>query len=136
MMLDVDGDGLLDRVTAASTEATDGQCQANWNRNLGPPADSSSAQPQFGGPQPLITLPRLKWHGTTPGASPLEGAPAADPLYPHLEGCALNGQVTAFRNSYVAGAFCHNGSACVAGTTAPGLFCSPGGTECPGVGAS
>ena len=35
-MLDIDGDGLLDRVTNASTEATDGQCRANWKRNLGP----------------------------------------------------------------------------------------------------
>ena len=103
MLLDIDGDGLLDRVTDASTEATDGQCRANWRRNLGPPADSSSTQPQFGPEQLLITLPRLKWNGPTVEASPLDGAPAADPLSPHLEDCALNGQVTAFRNSYNAG---------------------------------
>ena len=132
-MLDVDGDGLLDRVTNASTEAIDGQCRANWNRNLGPPADSSSTHPQFGPAQPLITLPRLKWHGTTVGPSPLDGAPAANPQDPHLEDCALNGQVTAFQE-LVLGVGCHNGTACVAGTTAPGLFCSPGGTECPGFG--
>ena len=96
MMLDLDGDGLLDRVSNASTEGTDGQCRARWRRNLGPAAGTGNLQ--FGAEQ-TFTLPRLKWNGTTTQASPLAGAATADPAFPHFEGCALNGQFTAFRNS-------------------------------------
>ena len=146
MMLDLDGDGLLDRVTNASTEATDGQCRARWQRNLGPVAGSPSTHPRFGAEQTLAflnivtgstsdALPRLKWNGTTTQAPPLAGAPAADPAFPHLEDCSLNGQATAFGNS-VSASFCHNATSCAAGTTDPGPFCFPGGTECPsGAGA-
>ncbi len=103
MMLDLDGDGLLDRVSNASTETApgDGQCKANWQRNLGPAA--GTGHPQFG-PHQTFTLPRLKWNGTTTGASPIAGAATADPAFLHLEGCALNGQFTAFRNSVGVGA--------------------------------
>ena len=101
MMLDLDGDGLLDRISNASTEGIDGQCRARWRRNLGPAAGTDNLQ--FGAEQ-TFTLPRLKWNGTTTQASPLDGAATADPAFPHFEGCALNGQFTAFRNSVRVGA--------------------------------
>ena len=129
MLVDLDGDGLLDRLTNASTATApgDGQCRARWQRNLGPP--SGSTHPQFG-PEQTIALPRLKWNGTTTAASPIAGAANADAAYPHFEGCALNGQVTAFQNS-VQATLCHNNTSCQAGSSAPGPFCYPGGTECP-----
>ncbi|MBA3802928.1 MAG: hypothetical protein H0X22_08485, partial [Acidimicrobiia bacterium] len=48
------------------------------------------------------------------------------------EGCALNGQFTAFENSDQA-SFCHNGTACQSSgdSNNPGPYCYPGGTECP-----
>ncbi|MGJ0492828.1 toxin TcdB middle/N-terminal domain-containing protein [Methylobacter sp.] len=135
MMLDLDGDGLLDRVTNASTEATDGQCTVRWQRNQGPASDSSNLQ-RFGPPQ-TFTLPRLKWNGKIPFGSPPNSPPAgaatADPAPPHLEGCALNGQFTAFRNSHDATS-CRNGTLCTLGPDNSGPFCYPDGTQCPGNG--
>ena len=85
MMLDLDGDGLLDRVSNASTEKPpgDGQCKARWRRNLGPAA--GTGHPQFGAEQ-TFTLPRLKWNGATAEKSPLDGAASADPEIPAFRG--------------------------------------------------
>ena len=138
MMLDVDGDGLLDRVTNASTPAVDGQCRMAWKRNLGPQFGGSS-QPRFSGTEQYVTLPRLKWNGIGSSSPTLSsaGATTADPATPHFEGCSLNRQVTAYRNSYSVTGACHDGSACAASGDPgnPGPYCYPGGTECtPGAG--
>ncbi|HWU91506.1 MAG TPA: toxin TcdB middle/N-terminal domain-containing protein, partial [Kofleriaceae bacterium] len=133
MMLDIDGDGLLDRVTNASTPTVDGQCRMAWKRNLGPAPGSS--EPRFSGTEQYVPLPRLKWNGTGSSSPtiPSAGAVTADPARPHLEGCALNRQVTAYRNSYSVTGACHDGSACVSSGDPgePGPYCYPGGTECP-----
>jgi hypothetical protein len=127
MMLDLDGDGLLDRVENASTETApgDGQCKASWRRNLGPAAGTGNLQ--FGPVVQTFTLPRLKWRGTD---NPPAGAATAARSFE--EGCALNGQFTSFQNSIMR-AFCHNGTSCAAGSDPnnPGPFCYPEGTECP-----
>jgi YD repeat-containing protein len=91
MMIDMNGDGLPDRLANASIPEGDGQCKARWARNEGPsaPALMFSVAGQ-------ITLPRLRWRGSgTPVAT---GAPSADAQSPHFESCALNGQATAYRN--------------------------------------
>lgn len=48
MMLDLDGDGLLDRLDNASTPATTGDCRATWMRNQGPA--TASAMPNCSPP--------------------------------------------------------------------------------------
>lgn len=85
MMVDLDGDGLLDRVSNASTETPpgDGQCKARWQRNLGPAAGTGDLQ--FGAEQ-TFTLPRLKWNGTTTQSSPPAGAATADPAPRRFDG--------------------------------------------------
>ncbi|MCX5741756.1 MAG: hypothetical protein NT062_04555 [Proteobacteria bacterium] len=79
MMLDVDGDGLVDRIFANhNTGATpDSACTARWLRNTGA---------GFVLDPTIISLPRLPWK-TGQSAGPLEG-------------CALNGQYTFYDNHY------------------------------------
>ena len=126
-MLDIDGDGLVDRLINTSTGNT---CEARWQRNLGPTAGSST--PGFAGGIP-IALPNLRWqNGTSP-------APAL------FEKCALNGQVTAYKNVVASSTVkCHDGAsvvaqgaACQASTNpklATQLFCysnNEPGLQCP-----
>ncbi|MGE3543578.1 MAG: toxin TcdB middle/N-terminal domain-containing protein [Kofleriaceae bacterium] len=140
MMLDLDGDGLLDRMVNYSIDASGNiaSCQGQWQRNLGP--DPLTGHPQFSGYE-TIAFPRLKWGGPTYTAA---GAAHADRGYPNYEGCSLNGQVTAFRNSPLGTGvltggpygYCHTAGnpACTVGgdPTEPSTYC-PGGQECPGV---
>jgi RHS repeat-associated protein len=131
MLLDIDGDGLLDRVTNPNAESEQSTCKAQWVRNMG----------SQGWQQPTnfeITLPRLKWRGSSTEAG--NGVPGAGAAYRPLAGggvssayenCSLNGQVTAWKNSIenVQG-FCHAPE----GTTIPctiGKNDCPGGTRCP-----
>jgi RHS repeat-associated protein len=81
MLLDVDGDGLLDRVhsSPASIGGTT-YCQASWFKNLGGGTFSTTAR--------TITLPTLKWAG---GSSPT--TTGGDD-----EACALNYQDSNYLN--------------------------------------
>jgi RHS repeat-associated protein len=93
-MLDVDGDGRLDRLSNSPFRDTSGNvkfCQARWERNLGP--DSQNAV-QFGAPQ-YIHLPTLKWRSLTnyQGGSHAREYPSTNEL------CALNYQRTSYVNS-------------------------------------
>jgi RHS repeat-associated protein len=139
MMVDLDGDGLLDRLVNTSRPGPTilggdgtGNCSASWQKNLGPTAGSGSTMPAFGPVLP-ISLPRLKWRGSAEPFPPA-GAPLADTDEQGLnrEGCSLNGQYTAYENSSY-GTVCHDGNACVTNSDPrnPGPFCYPGGTECP-----
>ena len=133
MMVDLDGDGLLDRLSNAYADPalTITSCSANWRRNLGP-SGSPGSDVSFASAQP-IPLPRLKWRGA---ASPTGQVPAGGSNafrgYPSFEGCALNGQVTAYKNSVGIANTCHDpaNATCTAGSI-PGTFCFPGGTDCP-----
>jgi hypothetical protein len=112
MFLDVDGDGLQDLVTNASDSAgTTSECVAAWHKNTGPDANGNVGFVRVG----EISLPRLKWHGTT--LTP-EGSPTAERVNPSFESCALNGQVTAYRNAYGLPGVCHHnpGATCVSGS--------------------
>ncbi len=120
MLQDIDGDGLLDRVTNASNGST---CQAAWTRNNG------NGTWGTGG---TITLPRLKWRGNPAGESPVGASAAyhANGQQAEYEHCALNGQATAFHNSVGTPGLCHvpSGSSPMA---CSGPFDCPNGTRCP-----
>jgi RHS repeat-associated protein len=122
MMIDIDGDGLPDRLI---NDPQGGDCQAKWWRNQG------AGQP-FHLMDDAIPLPRLKWAGVG-FVPPMDGAPAPDGGE-NQERCALNGQQTRFHNSIPASA-CHDqtGTPCTAGSdpTDPATYCA-GGTLCPG----
>lgn len=139
MFLDIDGDGLLDLLMNDSGAAPT-TCKAKWlkgkidqngNLNFAVPLATD-------GYQETITLPRLKWKGT-PRPWPVAGAAQADPE--SKEGCALNGQATAFRNSFNPGplvphaSVCHEpaGAACRNATDPKNVnkYCGTGGTVCP-----
>ncbi|MBX3159707.1 MAG: hypothetical protein KF773_27300 [Deltaproteobacteria bacterium] len=131
MMLDMDGDGLLDRVINASGIA-DGaptyECRVKWYRNLGP-KNGDPAVLSFDTAARTFVLPRLKWHGSggpALGLSSFAGAASPDPFTPSFERCALNGQATAYRNTNTIRGVCHDGTACV-----PGEMTCAGGTACP-----
>ncbi|MBA3391790.1 MAG: hypothetical protein H0T89_04050 [Deltaproteobacteria bacterium] len=132
MLVDLDGDGLIDRLDNASDPSGDGACKAQWRRNKGPTAGSSSTMPTFEVAEDIL-LPRLKWRGAGTNAPP-GGSATADLNASNYEGCALNGQVTAYRNADAPN-FCHDGSLCQfssnpdAPTGVP--FCYPYGLECP-----
>src|SRR6185503_16243652 len=95
MLVDLDGDGLPDRLRNAS-EPGDGICKAHWQSNHGPETDrtlkSFGAQDEH-----TIALPRLRWNGTpdylfgNPSLPPT-GRSTPDPINDHLEACTLNGQ--------------------------------------------
>jgi hypothetical protein len=138
MMLDVDGDGLLDRLVNDSVDPQGRtfECRAKWYRNT---RLDASGNPVFDmTTQRVINLPRLKWRGT--GTSTSAGSVEADRTTGPtgwLEGCSLSGQTTAFRNSGYAGV-CHDGSACAAATDPKDSdsYCNipSKGTVCPGTG--
>ena len=136
MMIDFDGDGLLDRLTSSSQETTSGTCSFSFQRNQGPPLGSPNATQTFATQGSTYPLPRLRWH--TDGS--VDGSPTASFGTPNFEHCALNGQVTSYRNTLAQHTTaCHDLSQCQNSTT-PGLesqqFCySPGefGLECPGL---
>lgn len=133
MLVDLDGDGLLDRLV--NNKYDSGVCSATWlhNNGLGRPFS-------LGGPTATagqITLPRLKWHRATTGDGDDPGASAPDP--DDAEGCALNGMWTTFRNSHIAGSascvasdnyVCHPAADASDSTQ----YCGVAGRECRGLG--
>lgn len=131
MLVDVDGDGLLDRVFNSSAPGFDGSCSASWQRNRGPVAGSGTTTPQFENPRILMSLPKLRWYGGV-SPSPTSNPTHAETASPYYEGCALNGQVTAFTNS-VNASFCHDGSACFSDSDS-NYYCGAAKTECPTAG--
>ena len=124
-LVDMDGDGLLDRLVNSSVDAQNqiGACSARWQRNRG--INPISGQLEFESTGHTVALPRLKWRGSGPTENYAAGAAHADRGAPNLEGCALNGQVTAFTNSSVAVGLCHNGASCANGSDPQnsGPFC-------------
>lgn len=118
MMLDVDGDGLLDRVSNAPVMFASGaaSCRAVWQRNLGPGAGFSGGR--------YIPMPTLKW-ATPLGSSDVYegGSYAGQSADGQGESCSLNYQETGYKNSFPATAcpgltvcpsqgYCTNGSDC------------------------
>jgi len=100
-MLDVDGDGLVDRLRSVPVPDPSGQhtasCRAAWDRNNGDGTFQNLAG--------YINLPTLKWASTsiTPPAlyasGPYAGANQATGVD---ESCSLNYQMSAFANAEVA----------------------------------
>lgn len=97
MFVDIDGDGLVDRLTNASNPTTgDGRCRARWQRNTGAGFEQSAPRE--------ILLPQLKWHNAPAGSmnGSITASDESSPPDPDgrvlREGCALNGQVTDYRN--------------------------------------
>ncbi len=135
MTLDVDGDGLIDRLynqhSDPATPITD--CKARWQRNNGPDASGNVSFTTM----TEIPLPRLKWRGasTQANSSPAGGS-AAFRGSAGYEYCALNGQVTTFQNSdNTPGCHMANSTCTLSGNGKQ--YCSNGGTEChPGAGQS
>lgn len=95
MMVDVDGDGLVDRVVDASL-GSDGHvtsCRAKWFRNQGPGRSFISMG--------YIQLPTLKWASVTSFAG---GRWARDNTAGGArERCSLNFQITGYVNSFNSG---------------------------------
>jgi RHS repeat-associated protein len=129
-MIDIDGDGLLDRLTNAPNYASvDGvshlvSCGAKWQRNQGPGLS-------FGPPRDIY-LPTLKWaHPLGPsGPGGLLGGRYARESQAASnidEGCSLNYQQTGFVNSYRQGGgfLCPDGSSCPASG-----YCAEGKSDC------
>lgn len=134
MLIDLDGDGLLDRLYNTSAQGSQTfQCSAGWMRNKG--VNPSTGDFEFEAKLP-ISLPRLKWQG--PGGSKPHGATEADRMGVQgaREGCSLNGQVTAYRNSQNSTGFCHDGTTCNSATDPddPAFYCNVNapnkGTDC------
>jgi len=137
MTLDVNGDGLIDRLINANSDPdlSIGACSAYWQRNNGPDA---SGNVTFTTMPTAISLPRLKWRGTSPQAGGSAGGAFAQRGGQNYEHCALNGQVTTFQNSNGLPG-CHMpSSTCALGSNGTGKpYCSGSGTEChPGAGQS
>ena len=134
MFVDLDGDGLLDRLFSNSgSPAT--TCAAQWQRNLGPIVGNPTKL-QFDPTLRNITLPQLKWGGG------LNGQSTASATSARLEGCSLNGQATAYFNSHGFNNLCHDGKFCANSTDpdrAGTQYCNrtptppngPTGTVCP-----
>ena len=86
MMLDMDGDGLPDRVVNSSKDVSQpGECRMSWQRNTGPANGTPNATPTFVTWVSDIVLPRLRWHKDS-GAT---GAPYGNFGDPDYEHCAL-----------------------------------------------
>jgi hypothetical protein len=132
MMLDLDGDGLPDRIQNAwVTENGVTSCRATWQRNE--PTTSLFQYRSYitFGDNESPNMPRLRWQGTTdPNGSPNQGSDIADANPAHWPGeaCALNGQVTAYHNSHATPLVCHDGTTCELDS-----FC-PDGNPCPNYG--
>lgn len=97
MMLDVDGDGLVDRVYNAPYTTNDGKyhCGAKWVKNLGNLAFDPNPR--------TIAMPTLKWATqdmscTNPSRYVGSPTPNANPQRP-IEQCSLNYQRTDYQNS-------------------------------------
>jgi RHS repeat-associated protein len=141
MLIDVDGDGLVDRLyNTSSSNGHTFDCSARWSKNMGVNAATGQLLPFS--PRGPITLPRLKWRGPGPGPSKVAGASEAGA--DNHEGCSLNGMATAYRNSQGVGsqttATCHDGTSCNAATDSadPDKYCNVAapnkGTACPPAG--
>jgi hypothetical protein len=98
MMLDVDGDGRVDRLVNEPQPREGGRvfCGARWYRNTGSGFIDAG----------VIAMPTLKWASSNPAAPYVGG------LYPRSKGgaierCALNYQHTAYRNARVGGLSCN-----------------------------
>lgn len=123
MMLDIDGDGLPDRVLNSTVSSGPGviTCGALWRRNLGPGRGFDN--------QRLIALPTLKWgtrgddpdvyHGGAFAGQNIPFNPAASD-----ESCSLNYQETTYKNS--------QGSACANLATCNDRGFCPDGSDCGG----
>ncbi len=99
MMLDVDADGLIDRVVSepvvdASSRTT--RCRARWYRNRGPAFGGTSQFTAAG----YVDMPTLKW-ATDIGLPAYDGGAHAgdNPSTGTNERCALNYQRSGYRNS-------------------------------------
>lgn len=100
MMLDVDGDGLVDRVVSEPLVDAGGnttRCRARWYRNRGPGFGGTFASGGY------IDMPTLKWatDNDPPPPNLWDGGPyaTANTSTGTYERCALNYQRTAYRNS-------------------------------------
>lgn len=133
-MLDIDGDGLLDRVINQPVRDASGHiiaCQAAWERNRGPGLP-------FDGPTRLIPLPTLRWNAeslpnncsyASGGAYANQSvAPPDAPGY--VESCSLNYQLSLYRNSHAGGQVCSTSNSCPATGYCDGSNGSPYGTDC------
>lgn len=135
MMVDVDGDGLVDRVYNDPVLGTTGSaanrvvsCRARWERNQGVDP-STGVQLSFDAtPARYIPLPTLKWanapattagqgSGFTQGGTIDYGYAAFNSLAQIQEGCALNFQLTTYTNSHAGGGACGEGTTCPASGT-------------------
>ncbi|HUQ01613.1 MAG TPA: toxin TcdB middle/N-terminal domain-containing protein [Kofleriaceae bacterium] len=141
MLLDVDGDGLLDRilntplVDSGDPDQNPKECRATWYKNTGPGANGTIG---FDSTARIINLPRLKWRGGATVSSPA-GSARGDRIT-WKEGCALNGMHTAFRNSKQAFGICSDNSSCQRATDPKdsNSYCNVSkgkGTACPPGGA-
>ncbi len=129
MLLDIDGDGLPDRLSNATATANGvTSCKATWQRNVLTSSNWAGSQLLTFGDNGSTRMPRLRWQGPSePNQVPNPGSDQADPsdAFDHKEGCALNGQVTAFHNSRPVTGVCHDGTSCT-----PGDYCADG-NACP-----
>ena len=98
MMIDVDGDGLLDRVTSVPTTVGGVlECGAKWQRNEGYVNGLLTFAPGI-----PISLPTLKWAdtlGSYNGGTQPNSHTTQPYMKPTPEGCSLNYQVTWYQNS-------------------------------------
>jgi len=130
--VDIDGDGLLDRLTNDPVTTIDSNgitqvvsCRAAWQRNTG--------NMTFG-PITQIPLPTLKWMTPAGGDPYTSGAWANDnPSRPVLETCALNYQLTAYANGPGSTTSSNGSTVCAdqgtQGTCTDGI-CSNNGADC------
>jgi RHS repeat-associated protein len=126
MMLDLDGDGLIDRLTNAPFYDLGGPrfCRARWERNLGRDANGTvqfawnQADPDPAKRPKYINMPTLKWATEVGATSPYASGSYArsNVTLGEQELCALNYQRTGYRNSTF------------------NTLCQPGGTVCPASG--
>jgi hypothetical protein len=128
MMLDVDGDGLLDRVMNAPILSGSHviSCGAVWQRNQGP------GHPNFASAVP-IAMPTLKWATAADDPNLFHGGAYAgqNNANPggYEESCSLNYQQTGYKNSFLSHG-CADGSTCNAqGYCANGSDCTPRGPQ-------
>ncbi len=123
MMLDLDGDGLIDRLVNDPEQTADPTqdrfCQARWYRNTGD---------NFFEDKGVIKMPTLKWGtpavGSTAATQYCGGAYARTDSTGAKERCALNYQRTAYRNA--------NSNSCAPlGASCPTTgYCSATNTDC------
>lgn len=110
MMVDVDGDGLVDRLISYPTKDVSGNiiaCSAAWERNRGPGLGFDGLD-SSGKPLHPIPLPTLKWQnsGDTTGTCTYQGGAHANPFTansgsPYVELCSLNYQLSGYTNNTV-----------------------------------